>query len=72
MFRSLFKSDAETPFPMKKYTSVQIHKPGIYVAIYLISPEYISENFGESHHCQNLKFENASESQLKTVSPGLI
>jgi len=25
-------------------------------------PEDISENFGESHHCMNLKFENFDES----------
>jgi hypothetical protein len=38
----------------------------------LMSPEDISENFGESHHCKNLKFENFDESQPKMVSPGLI
>jgi len=37
-----------------------------------MSPEDISENLGESHHCINLKFENFGESQLKMVSPGLI
>jgi hypothetical protein len=29
----------------------------------LISPEDISENFGESCHCKNLNFENFGESQ---------
>ena len=33
---------------------------GILVAIY--ADEDISENFGESHHCKNLKFENLDES----------
>jgi len=37
-----------------------------------MSPEDISENFSESHFCNNLKFENFGESQLKMVSPGLI
>ena len=37
-----------------------------------MSPEDISENFGESHQCKNLKFENFGESQLKMVSRGLI
>ena len=35
----------------------------------LMSPEQISENFGESHHCKNLKFENFGEFQQKMVSP---
>ena len=30
------------------------------------------ENFGESHHCKNLKLENFGEFQLTMVSPGLI
>lgn len=34
----------------------------------MISREDISEIFGESHHCENLKFENFNESQLKMVS----
>lgn len=38
----------------------------------LRSPGDISEHFGESHHCKNLNFENSSESQLETVSPGLV
>ena len=29
------------------------------------------ENFGESHHCKNLKLENFGEFQLTMVSPGL-
>ena len=37
----------------------------------LMSPEDISENFGEFHHCSNLKFENFGKSQLKIVSPRL-
>jgi len=37
-----------------------------------MSPEDISENFGESHHCKNQKFENIGESKLKIVSPGLV
>jgi len=40
----------------------------ILVAFYLINPEDISENFGESCHCKNLNFENFGESQLKMVS----
>jgi hypothetical protein len=36
-----------------------------------MSPEAISENFGESHHCKNKKFENIGESELKIVSPGI-
>jgi len=27
-----------------------------------MSPEDISENFGESHHCKNLKLENVGDS----------
>ena len=38
----------------------------------LMSPEDIFENFGESHHCKKLKFENFGESQLKMVSAGLM
>jgi hypothetical protein len=38
----------------------------------LMSPEDISEHFGESHHFKNLKFENFGQSQLKMMSPGLI
>jgi len=38
----------------------------------LICPEDISENFGESHHCKNLKFENFGDSHLKMASPELI
>jgi len=34
-----------------------------------MSPEDISENFGESHNCKTLKFDNYDESQLKMVSP---
>jgi hypothetical protein len=39
----------------------------------LMSPEDISDFFFFflSHHCNNLKFENLGESQLKTWSPGL-
>jgi len=37
-------------------------KSGILVAIYLISPEDISEHFCRSHHCKNLKFEDFGES----------
>jgi hypothetical protein len=37
-----------------------------------MSPEDISENFGDSHYYKNLKFENFDESQLKMVSPGLV
>jgi hypothetical protein len=37
-----------------------------------MSPEDIFENFGESHHCKKLKFENFGESQLKMVSAGLM
>ena len=37
-----------------------------------MSPENISEHFGESHHCQNLKFENFGKFQQKMESPGLI
>jgi len=37
-----------------------------------MSPEDISEHFGESHHCQNLKFENFGKSQQKMESSGLI
>ena len=37
-----------------------------------MSPEDISENFGESKYCKNLKFENFGKTQLKMVSPGLI
>ena len=37
-----------------------------------MSPEDISENFDESHHGKNLKFENVGEFQLKMVSPGLV
>ena len=33
-----------------------------------MSPENISANFGESHHCKNLKFKNVGESQRKTVT----
>ena len=33
----------------------------------LMSPENVSENFGESRHCKNLKFENFDESQLKSL-----
>jgi len=36
----------------------------------LTSPEHISENFGESYHCKNIKFENFDESQQKTVHLG--
>ena len=81
------------------YTNIDICNPnkllfitfctlsGILVAIYVDkSRRQISENFGESHHCKNVKFENFGEShhckdlkfenfgefQLKMVSPGLI
>jgi len=37
-----------------------------------MNPEDISEYFGESHHCKNLKFDNFGESQLKMVSSGLV
>ena len=37
-----------------------------------MSPEDVSDTFGESHHCKNKKFEHFGKSQLKTVSPGLI
>lgn len=40
--------------------------------IFNTSPENISENIGESHYCNNLKFENFGESQLIMVSPGFI
>jgi len=33
-----------------------------------MSSEDISENFSESHHCKNLKFEKFGESQLKMAS----
>jgi len=32
-----------------------------------MSSEDISENFEESYHCKNLKFENFCESQLKML-----
>ena len=67
------------------YTNIDICNPnkllfitictlsGILVAIYFDeSRRQISENFGESHHCKNKKFENFGEFQLKMVSPGLI
>jgi hypothetical protein len=38
----------------------------------LMSPEDISKNFGEPHHCKYQKFEKFDKSQLKMVSPGLI
>jgi hypothetical protein len=34
-----------------------------------MGPENISENFGDSHHCKNLKYENFGESQLKMATP---
>ena len=37
-----------------------------------MSPEDISENVGEFHHCKNLKFENFGEPQLKMMSPELL
>jgi hypothetical protein len=38
----------------------------------LTSLEGISEIFGESRHCLNLKCKNLAESQLKMVGPELI
>ena len=39
-----------------------------------MSPEDISENLGEFHHCKNLKFQNFEEfqMQLKMMRLGLI
>lgn len=42
-----------------------------YSNVFLLVQEDVSENFNESYHCKNLKFEIFGAFQLKMVSPGL-